>query len=116
VGGEGGSLLTFDFVHKFQDGKHLLGRFRLSVTDSPVPFGGEKLPPEIAAALAVAVEQRTADQKTTLANYFRGRDAGYQELNAAVQRSTESLKNRRLLGVQDLAWALINNPAFLFNR
>jgi hypothetical protein len=116
VGGQGGSLLTFELVQKFQDGKHLLGRFRLSVTDSPTPFGGEKLPAEIAAVLAVAAEQRTAEQKTALANYFRGRDAGFQELNAAVQRSTESLKNRRLLGVQDLAWALINNPAFLFNR
>jgi hypothetical protein len=88
VGGQGGSLLTFELVQKFQDGKHLLGRFRLSVTDSPTPFGGEKLPAEIAAVLAVAAEQRTAEQKTALANYFRGRDAGFQELNAAVQRST----------------------------
>ena len=24
--------------------------------------------------------------------------------------------NARLFGVQDLAWALINSPAFLFNR
>lgn len=116
VGAAGGSVLTFEFVQKFQDGKHLLGRFRLSVTTSPVPFGGEKLPAEVAAALAVAAEQRTPEQKATLANYFRGRDTGFQELTAAVQRSAESLKNRRLLGVQDLAWALINNPAFLFNR
>jgi hypothetical protein len=116
VGGDGGSLLTFEFVQKFQDGKHLLGRFRLSATNSPVPFGGEKLPADITAALAVEVEKRTPEQKALLANHFRGRDAGFQELNVAVQRSTESLKNRRLLGVQDLAWALINNPAFLFNR
>ena len=34
----------------------------------------------------------------------------------AVQRGEEQRKNPRLIGVQDLAWALINNPAFLFNR
>ena len=37
-------------------------------------------------------------------------------LEEQVKQSTELVKNKRLLGVQDLAWALINNPSFLFNR
>jgi len=28
----------------------------------------------------------------------------------------DQMKNARAVGIQDLAWALINNPAFLFNR
>jgi hypothetical protein len=30
--------------------------------------------------------------------------------------STKQVANKRLTGAQDLAWAIINNPAFLFNR
>jgi hypothetical protein len=33
-----------------------------------------------------------------------------------VRLSKEQLANRRLTGAQDLAWALINTPSFLFNR
>ncbi|RPH78495.1 MAG: DUF1553 domain-containing protein, partial [Planctomycetaceae bacterium] len=116
AGQAGGSLLTFTLSHQFGDGKHLLGRFRIAVTNSPRPIGGGQLPADVVAALAVAGDKRTAEQKAALTSYFRARDARYQDLVATVQRSSESVKNRRLLGVQDLAWALINNPAFLFNR
>ena len=37
-------------------------------------------------------------------------------LNRAVDLSTKQLANKRLYGAQDIAWALINNPAFLFNH
>lgn len=116
VGSSGGSILTFTLSQQFPDGKHLLGRFRLSVTNSPRPFDGGQLPGDVAAALAVSGDNRTPEQRAALANYFRSRDSRYNEMQAAVQRSAELIKNRRLLGVQDLAWALINNPAFLFNR
>jgi hypothetical protein len=38
------------------------------------------------------------------------------QLRADAEMSAKQLGNKRLTGVQDLAWALINNPAFLFNR
>ena len=39
-----------------------------------------------------------------------------ERLSAAVKTAGDQVKNARALGLQDLAWALINNPAFLFNR
>jgi hypothetical protein len=38
------------------------------------------------------------------------------QLRADAEMSKQQLANKRLTGAQDLAWALINNPAFLFNR
>jgi len=38
------------------------------------------------------------------------------QLRSDVKLSEEQLKNKRLVAAQDVAWALINSPAFLFNR
>ncbi len=38
------------------------------------------------------------------------------QLRQDVEQSKLQVANKRLTGVQDLAWALINNPAFLFNH
>jgi hypothetical protein len=38
------------------------------------------------------------------------------QLRADVEQSKGQLANKRLTGAQDLVWALVNNPAFLFNR
>jgi hypothetical protein len=38
------------------------------------------------------------------------------QLRADAEMSKKQLANKRLTGAQDLAWAIINNPAFLFNR
>ena len=43
-------------------------------------------------------------------------DAKLANLKRASELSTKQLEQTRLIGAQDLAWALINNPAFLFNR
>jgi hypothetical protein len=116
VGGEGGSLLTLEMLQEYVDGTHLLGRFRISATTAPNPLSQTKLPVEVEAALKVAADQRNDAQKQLLAGHFRSQDAQYAQLRQAVQQSADQLKNSRLIGVQDLAWALINSPAFLFNR
>ena len=43
-------------------------------------------------------------------------DPALVRLRREVSVSSEQLKNKRLTAAQDVAWALINNPAFLFNH
>ena len=43
-------------------------------------------------------------------------DAALVQLRSDVALSRKQLGNRRLTAAQDLAWALINTPAFLFNH
>jgi hypothetical protein len=108
--------LTFKIVHQFDDGKHNLGKFRLSVTDSPRPVSGPQLPADIQATVDVPPEQRTPGQQAQLKSYYLEQDVEYQRLKKAQEMAAAQTEHRRLTGVQDLAWALINTPAFLFNR
>jgi 3-methyladenine DNA glycosylase/8-oxoguanine DNA glycosylase len=95
---------------------HLLGKFRISVTDAKRPVMGVKLPEAIAAALAVPADQRTPEQAAAIAAHYRSLDAELARLTAEAGKAADAAKNARQIGVQDLAWALINSPAFLFNR
>ncbi|HEX3725661.1 MAG TPA: DUF1549 and DUF1553 domain-containing protein [Pirellulales bacterium] len=111
----GGTTLTLTFDQQYDD-DHSIGKFRLSLTGAKRPIQALSLPAAVAAILAVPADKRSDAQRNELAAYYRSLDADWIRLNQALASSAELLKNQRLSGAQDLAWALINSPAFLFNR
>jgi hypothetical protein len=112
---EGGTTIVLTLDHQFDD-THAIGKFRVSVTSAKTPLNTPNVPANIGAILAVAADQRTDAQKTDIATHFRSLDADWNRLSQAVAAAALQQKNHRLTGAQDLAWALINSPAFLFNR
>lgn len=110
------SRILFSLSQQF-DGKHNIGRFRLAVTDSPRPLAPAKLPDELKKALKIAAGDRNENQHKIVRDYFLKMEKPvWKESLDRLLLLSEQAKNPRLTGVQDVAWALINNPAFLFNR
>ncbi|MBX9579682.1 MAG: DUF1553 domain-containing protein [Gemmataceae bacterium] len=95
-------------------GDHLIGRFRLSVTADPDPKLVSTIPAEVAALVEVPAAKRTADQEGRLRALYLAQDKEYARL--AGEAAEPPPADPRVLGAQDLAWALINSPAFLFNH
>lgn len=116
VGYKGGATLTFTLDQQYQDGKHSIGRFRLLATTGARPVSLKGLPDAVTQVLAVPADKRSDEQKAALAAYYRQHDAKLQELKEAVARASQQLGQQRLIGAQDVTWALINSPAFLFNH
>ncbi|MFL5339872.1 MAG: DUF1553 domain-containing protein, partial [Gemmataceae bacterium] len=110
-----GTQFTITMDQRFPGKEHNIGKFRLSVTTSPEPQLKESLPKAVLEAIAVPVDKRTPEQKAAVGNYYRGLDGELQRLQAIVAANPNP-GDPRLLGAQDLAWALINSPAFLFNH
>lgn len=108
-------VLTFTLEHNLGN-QHTIGRLRLAVTTSAPPLSPEAPPAEIAAILAVPAAERSGEQAQKLAEHYRMLDADYQRLAAQAAAAMQNPQAYRLMGIQDLAWALINSPAFLFNR
>lgn len=102
VGFEGGSLLTISLDQQF-GGRHTIGRFRLSLSRSPRPVRESQLAKNVVAALLTPPEERTADDRAAIYRAYLANDAEMQQ-------------QIRLGAAQDITWALINSPAFLFNR
>ena len=78
---------------------------------------------KLQAAVAVAEQPLPEDpklkalrQQLAAARKALPVDPKLQKLRRAVALSEEQRKNRRLTVAQDIAWALINNPAFLYNH
>jgi hypothetical protein len=115
IGTTEGTTLTVTMLQKFGQ-SHTIGKFRISVTTSKPPVLLQGTAPEnIAKIVEIPKEKRTPEQQVAVVNYVRSID---QELDR-LQRSLNDYPvppTPRVLGAQDLAWALMNSPAFLFNH
>lgn len=116
LGDAAGSIWTVQLDQQFASNQHALGRFRFSVTTSPGPVRYQELPADLMVIVQKPRDQRSADESAKLAAHFRKDDAEYVQLVERVRIAESLAGNKRMVGVQDLAWALINSPAFLFNR
>jgi WD40 repeat protein/mono/diheme cytochrome c family protein len=70
------------------------------------------------AQAPLPVDTRLQDLKASAAEAQKAvpEDARLLQLRQDVQMSERQLVDRRLTAAQDIAWALINSPAFLFNH
>jgi hypothetical protein len=93
---------------------HVLGKFRLSVTTDKTPRLASPLSKEDLELLDTPAEERTTAQKAKLREMYLAQDKEYQRLAAEAAKVPPA--DPRVLGAQDLVWALINSPAFLFNH
>jgi len=93
---------------------HTIGKFRLLVTSDANPRIGSPLTKEQIAILDTPTDERTEAQRKRLRELFTAQDPEYQRLQAEAAKVPPA--DPRVLGAQDLVWALINSPAFLFNH
>ncbi len=79
----------------------------------------KKLETELAQArMPLPVDPKVKELKTQLAEVSKPivTDGKLLQLRQDMEMSKQQLANPRLTAAQDLAWALINSPAFLFNH
>jgi hypothetical protein len=106
---------TFTVTLSMQYGqKHTIGKYRLSATSDKEPKLADGVPENLRKLIAIPADKRTDAQTAELRNLHRARDAQYGRLAATVALPPPA--DKRVTGAQDLAWALINSPAFLFNH
>jgi hypothetical protein len=82
---------------------HVIRHFRFAVTAATGDIRWLDLPDALQAALAQAPDERSPADRATLHARF-------------MATVPELAKTIRLQAVRDIAWALINSPAFLYNR
>ncbi|MCI0461416.1 MAG: DUF1549 and DUF1553 domain-containing protein [Gemmataceae bacterium] len=115
VGFKEGTTLTFTMLQQHPDKVHTVGKFRLAVTtmNPPIPLGAG-VPEAIVKILNTPAEKRTDPEKASLTAYFRTTDQELIRLQRAVSDFVIPA-DARTLAAQDIAWALLNSEAFLFN-
>lgn len=93
---------------------HTVGKFRLAVTTDKAPKFGSPIPADLAKLLETPADQRSDADKQKLRGMYLATDKEYQRLAAEASQAPPA--DARVLGAQDLVWALLNSPAFLFNH
>ena len=73
-------------------------------------------PPAMLATMRKEASERSDKEKTSLKDFYLNRDIQYRTLKETSERLSAAAETPRLIGAQDIAWALINSPAFLFNH
>jgi hypothetical protein len=113
--GTTGTTFTVTMVQNFGT-QHTIGKLRISVTTSkpPVLLQGT-VPADVTKVLDIAKEKRIPAQQAIIINYVRSIDQELARLQGKVAEYPVP-PSPRVLGAQDLAWALMNSPAFLFNH
>jgi mono/diheme cytochrome c family protein len=89
ISAAGTTLLTITLDQQHGQ-ENLIGKLRISVTASTGPLGIEGLTSDVAKILAVPASERTAEQKTALAKYYRAEDAELAHLEQAVAQHLTS--------------------------
>ncbi len=100
--------------HYQQAANHTIGKFRLSVTTDPNPKLASPLSAELLQLLDIPEAKRTPEQQARMRQLYLAQDQEYRRLAAEAAKVPPT--SPRVLAAQDLVWALINTPAFLFNR
>ena len=113
VAAKEGTQLTFTLDQHFGT-SHNIGKFRLSVTSDKGIRLSSPVPADLSAMLEIAPEKRTPAQVAEVRNRYLAQDNEYKLL--AVDAAKVPPSDARILGAQDLTWALLNSPAFLFNH
>jgi hypothetical protein len=65
------TILTVRLEFQSQFSRHQIGRFRLSITDSPDPHGKSSVPTSVAAILPIPAKQRSEQQQADVRRYYR---------------------------------------------
>lgn len=96
---EQNAVLTQHFLNQFRD--YQAQRKVLANARRPVPVDAQ----------LIALEAKHGDVQKPIVL-----DPKLVQLRRDAELSARQLANKRLTNAQDLAWALINSPAFLFNH
>lgn len=84
------TLLTFKLDHRFKSPNYTLGRFRLSVTNTPDVIRRVAVPGDILEIVDLPADKRTDDQKAKLAGFFRVVTPALQPLRDQIAQLEKS--------------------------